>query len=246
MTFPNICQVSIVMNWAEFEPEIQDIQSQKLTSAARIRLMILNAIGAGALVAGTRVIETELGKALKVSRTPLREALTALRAEQVLDDDGDGLRVRRLAWRDVSNLYELRGTLEGMAARLAADTANTSEKAIISNLCHEEAMMIDNGADAQTLAAQNRRFHQAILHSANNPFLTEALHKLSRLTILLGNTVYSMPERRSLISQEHFDIERAIISGDGVQAEQMMRFHLEKALEARLKIMTETREQELD
>ena len=234
------------MNWSQFEPNSDDDKLQKLTSAARIRLIILNAIGAGALISGTRVIETELGAALHVSRTPLREALTALRAEQILEHDGEGLRVRKLAWRDVSNLYDMRATLEGMAARLAATNASAPEKAIITSLCNEEKAMSEQGALPQQLAAHNRRFHQAILHSANNPFLSEALNKLSRLTILLGNTVYSMPERRALISQEHHDIERAIATHDGAQAEVMMRYHLEKALEARLKIMSDTKEQELD
>ena len=234
------------MDWLKFAPQSDDVQVQKLTSAARVRLIILNAIGAGALMAGTRVIETDLGAALSVSRTPLREALTALRAEGILEHDGEGLHVRKLSWRDVSHLYEMRATLEGMAARLAAKNASKPEKAIITALCNEEDALIDADAPPYALAEYNRRFHQAILHSANNPFLSEALEKLSRLTILLGHTVYMVNHRRAAITKEHHDIEHAIRLSDEGQAEAMMRYHLEKALEARLKIMSDTTDQELD
>lgn len=69
----------------------------------------MDAISSGNLVPGARLKETELVSALAVSRTPLREALAALRAEGILERDDDGIRVRRLAWRDVWALYELRG-----------------------------------------------------------------------------------------------------------------------------------------
>lgn len=235
-----------MINWSEYEPDQRGEDAQKRTSAARVRLVILNAISAGALLAGTRVIETDLGAALHVSRTPLREALTSLRAEQVLVHDGEGLRVRTLSWRDVSDLYDMRGTLEGMAARLAAEQSSMAEKRVIAALCDEEQTLMEAGAAPHQLASHNRRFHQAILQSANNPFLSDALTKLSRLTILLGNTVYSMPTRRDLISQEHQDIKQAIWQGDGVQAEAMMRHHLAQALQARLHILSDVKGQELD
>ena len=174
----------------------------------RVRLVILEALAAGALTAGTRVIETELGAALHVSRTPLREALTALRAEGILEHDGEGLRVRYMGWRDITDLYEMRGTLEGMAARLAARQASHAEKAIIKQLSEEELNLMSQDAPSSTLAQHNKRFHQAILQSANNAFLTEALTKLSRLTILLGSTVYQLPDRRHLITKEHHEIQK--------------------------------------
>ena len=160
----------------------------------------------------------------------------------MVEHDGDGLRVRLLGWRDVSDLYDMRATLEGMAARLAATTGSQVERQVIGALCEEEGRLIAEGAEARALAEHNQKFHQAILKTANNQFLAESLSRLSRLTILLGHTVYSLPMRQHAIIQEHEDITQAILSQDGAQAEQMMRYHLERALQARLQIMSDGRE----
>ena len=235
-----------MLEWSQYEPEFPDVPDARITSATRVRLVILEALAAGALTAGTRVIETELGAALHVSRTPLREALTALRAEGILEHDGEGLRVRRMGWRDITDLYEMRGTLEGMAARLAARQASHAEKAIITQLSDEELNLMSQDASSSTLAQHNKRFHQAILQSANNAFLTEALTKLSRLTILLGSTVYQLPDRRHLITKEHHEIQKAICASNAAKAEETMREHLANGLEARLQIVSQTKEHELD
>ena len=102
------------MTWAKW-PELQDGDDvAQAATPVRLRRLILDAIQAGELRPGARLKETELVAALSVSRTPLREALAALRAEGILERDDDGLRVRRLDWHDVRGLYELRGTLEGL------------------------------------------------------------------------------------------------------------------------------------
>lgn len=236
----------MMINFQELLPDEGAHNGAKQTNAARIRAILLNAITTGALVSGTRIIETELGTALQVSRTPLREALSGLRAEQLLEHDGDGLRVRQLGWGDVRQLYDMRSTLEGMAARLAATTSSDSEKAVISDLCAKEGQLIDDGARPLALAQHNKRFHNAILKSAGNQFLSDELTRLSRLTILLGTTVYSLPDRLPAIRAEHQNINQAIGAGDGTKAEAMMRLHLENGLQARLLIMSLTDGQELD
>lgn len=235
-----------MINWSDYEPTKTDGAHPAHTTPARIRAVLLNAIGAGALSAGTRIKETEIGAALQVSRTPLREALTALRSEQILDHDGEGLHVRRLKWHDVRDLYDLRATLEGMGARLSAHKSSEAERAIINELCHKEGQLIAQGADAATLALHNRRFHNAILQSAGNQFLEEELLRLSRLTILLGTTVYSLPERLDAIRDEHVAINTAVQTADGAAAEEMMRQHLQNGLKARLTIMSLVEGQELD
>lgn len=235
-----------MINWSDYEPSHKDASQAQQTTPARIRSVLLNAIGAGALLPGTRIKETEIGAALHVSRTPLREALTALRTEQILEHDGEGVRVRQLTWRDVTDLYDLRATLEGMGARLSAQKSSSTERAIINELCQEEGKLIAQGAHAHVLALHNRRFHNAILQSAGNHFLTEELSRLSRVTILLGNTVYSVPDRLDAIRQEHEAINEAIQKGDGAIAENKMRQHLQNGLKARLTIMSFVKGEELD
>ena len=212
----------------------------------RLRRLIMDAISAGDLLPGARLKETDLVAALDVSRTPLREALAALRAEGILERDEDGLRVRRLDWRDVRALYELRGTLEGLAASLAAQNAGHAERSVIDDICRAEAELIRQNAAPDVLAHHNRQFHHAILQAAGNRFLAESLERLSRLMVLLGATAYSLAGRAGSIRDEHEAVNRAIQAGDAAAASAAMARHLDSALTARLKLLSLTAGQEMD
>ena len=102
------------------------------------------------------------------------------------------------------------------------------------------------GAAPSVLAVHNRRFHNAILQAAGNKFLSETLHQLSRLMILLGTTAYSLPERADSIQKEHQRINQAIQRGQTTEAETAMRAHLDQALVARLSLLSLTTTAELD
>ena len=92
------------IDWAELTRQLALRDGMPSAAPARLRQIFLAAIQSGALAPGARLKETELVNALSVSRTPLREALAALRAEGILERDDDGLHVRRLGWRDVRSL----------------------------------------------------------------------------------------------------------------------------------------------
>ena len=235
-----------MIDWQKFEKQMRAEPNQTLSSAGRLRRLILLAIEDGALPPGSRLKETELGAELNVSRTPLREALTALKAEQILEIDESGLRVRTLDWRDVSSLYALRGQLEGMAASLAATHASTAERSLIGRICADEVQLMSVGASPSTLAHHNRRFHNAILQAAGNKFLSESLNQLSRLMVLLGSTAYTVNDRAAAIQREHQQINQAIQNGLAEQAESAMKIHLNEALLARLSMLSLTNTGELD
>ena len=213
---------------------------------ARIRRLILTAIQSGALTPGARLKEVDLVAALAVSRTPLREALARLRAEGVRERDEDGLRVRQLDWQDVRSLYELRGTLESMAARLAAQNAGDAERRVIADICQAEAALVSGEAPPEELARHNRQFHNTIWQAAGNRFLAESLAHLSRLMVLLGATAYSLPARVPAIGSEHDAINAAIQSGDAAAAATAMQRHLDTALAARLSLLSLTVDTEPD
>ena len=234
------------VTWARWH-ELQDGDDvAKAATPVRLRRLILDAIQAGELRPGARLKETELVDALSVSRTPLREALAALRAEGILERDDDGLRVRRLDWHDVRGLYELRGTLEGLAASLAARNAGDAERTVIDGICAIEAELIEAGDPPHLLARQNRQFHNAILQAAGNRFLAESLERLSRLMVLLGATAYTLAGRAEAIRDEHAAINNAIRSGDATAAATAMSRHLDSALTARLRLLSLTDGQEHD
>ena len=235
-----------VINWSAVTDSLPVTADHPGAAPARLRRLILIAIQSGALAPGARLKEVDLVAALAVSRTPLREALTRLRAEGILERDEDGLRVRRLDWRDVRSLYELRGTLESMAARLAAQNAGNAERKVIADICEAEAGLVANNAEPDRLARQNRQFHNAILQAAGNRFLAESLAHLSRLMVLLGATAYSLPARVAAIRSEHEAINGAIQKRDPQAAADAMLHHLDTALAARLSLLSLTVDTEPD
>ena len=234
------------ISWAKWPADTAGEPTSPEATPTRLRRLIMDAIAAGDLLPGARLKETDLVAALAVSRTPLREALAALRAEGILERDDDGLRVRRLDWRDVRALYELRGTLEGLAASLAAQNAGDAERTVIDTICRAEGDLIRGGAAPDVLARHNRQFHHAILQAAGNRFLAESLERLSRLMVLLGATAYSLAGRAGTIRDEHEAINRAIQDGDATAAAAAMSRHLDSALAARLTLLSLTAGQELD
>ena len=239
------------IDWALLEQQLdgktaQTPQKNERRSAKVIRDLLVAALHAGQLRPGIRLKEVELGDALQVSRTPLREALTQLKTERILESDQDGLRIRMLDWADIKSLYELRSTLEGMAARLAALRASIAEKHLIQQLVYEERVLMETDASPSILAQHNRKFHYCICKAASNPFLEEQLSQLAQLMVLLGMTAYSMENRLSSIITEHERINRAIQNGEAEQAEHHMRIHLESALTARLYLLNSTQYTDID
>ena len=245
MNDPQVKQAKAV-SWAQWPATEVGGTAAPEATPTRLRRLIMDAIATGDLLPGARLKEADLVAALAVSRTPLREALAALRAEGILERDEDGLRVRQLDWRDVRALYELRGTLEGLAASLAAQNAGDAERAVIDGICSAEADLIRQGAPPDVLARHNRQFHHAILQAAGNRFLVESLERLSRLMVLLGATAYSLAGRAGSIRDEHESINRAIQAGEAAAAAAAMSQHLDSALTARLKLLSLTAGQELD
>src|SRR3569832_1410762 len=100
------------------EPGVDDSSSSQAVKAQlRLREMIL----AGELAGGSRIAELTLVDLLGVSRTPIRAALQRLEQEGLLEPlPGGGFAVRTFSEQEAADAIELRGTVEGLAARLAA------------------------------------------------------------------------------------------------------------------------------
>jgi DNA-binding GntR family transcriptional regulator len=198
---------------------------------------VVNAIQSGALRPGQRIREAELAKALNVSRTPIREAMHKLTAEGlVVAGPSRGLAVVELDEGQVQELYFVRSTLEGAAARLAAQYASANEIGFLRRLLDDLAQT----ATPAEAAESNRVFHKAILQAARNQYLTRALTQLSTYLALLPSTTFELPGRREKAHEEHRKIVDAIEKRDPQAAEQAAREHIEIAAISRFSMMFET------
>lgn len=206
-------------------------------------------IRGGRLTPGSRLpTEQELMVALGVSRTVVREAISALRAEGlVVTRQGSGAFVApdpsRIPFRiesdglasieDVINIMELRLAIEVEAAALAAERATGEQKSKIDRALKT----IDDAlARGDAAVAEDFEFHRAIAEATGNPQFAQFLAFLGRHVIprqSVRSTLVSGAEQRTymdVIQKEHGRIAAAIHVGDATEARRAMRAHLSKSL----------------
>ncbi|MCC7046463.1 MAG: GntR family transcriptional regulator [Alphaproteobacteria bacterium] len=194
-------------------------------------------IRAGIFKPGQRIREVDLSGWLKMSRTPIREALRRLESEGLLTHEPHrGVVISSLDHQMVMELYFMREVLEGTAARLASRHASDAEIFMLRQMVIDESNM---PADPMALSNHNYRFHLAILRSAHNRYLLRSLNALREAMWGLVRTTFSVPGRPATAVKEHQDIVAAIASRDGDAAEAAARKHIQIALVNRLLLLNE-------
>ncbi|OJU07178.1 MAG: GntR family transcriptional regulator [Rhizobiales bacterium 65-79] len=188
----------------------------------------------GKYAGGVRIREEEIARALGVSRTPVREALSRLQARGLLELAPFGLVVTELSRQQVLELYAVREILEGSAARFAAQHASDSEISALHSIARE---FDRDHADPQRLAHLNRQLHGSIYEAAHNRYLMRSLNEFQDTLALLASTTFTVVGRPKEASKEHAVIIKAIERRDADAAEQAARQHIHRAQEARLKMM---------
>lgn len=191
------------------------------------------AIEAGQLKPGQRVMEVEVADWLKVSRTPVREALRRLESEGMLAvEPRTGLVVASLTRQAMLELYVMREVLEGTAARLCARHASDLEIMELEELVKREERLQGN---FEALARHNRLIHEAVHRGAHNRYLEKSLSAVNDSMCLLGPSQMLLPERAKGAKAQHAELLGAIRKRDGDKAEEAARRHVRSAQQQRLK-----------
>jgi len=192
------------------------------------------AIREGRFGRGERIREEGIARSLGVSRTPVREALQRLQERGMLQmAPGRGLVTVELSRQQTMELYAVRETLEGLAARFAAQHAVEIEISLLHRLLDDFQAA---GEDAELLARINRQLHQAIYDAAHNRYLLQMLNELHEFLALLGGTTFVLDERRRQANLEHRKLVAAIEARDPARAEEAAREHIRRAQQSRLEV----------
>lgn len=208
--------------------------SQAVKAQLRLREMIL----AGELCAGARIAELSIVEKLGVSRTPIRAALMRLEQEGLLDAlPNGGYAVRTFSERDVSEAIELRGTLEGLLARLAAERGAAPDLLAAAHDCLDQIdevlgqPALDDEAFSSYVAL-NERFHALLGAVAGSHTVARELERVVRLPFaspsgFVVRQANSAPARDMLIvaQDQHRQALDAIAAREGSRAEAIMREH---------------------
>jgi DNA-binding GntR family transcriptional regulator len=195
---------------------------------------LLDAIDAGEMPPGMRLVEADLAARFGVSRTPVREALNRLESQGLVTRDPKrGMVVSTLDYDQLGELYALRGVTEGFAARMAARHAAPAEIALLQEMVDDDRARVD---DPSALSHANKLFHQQLHRASHNRYLVEMLGAMRRSLSLLSRTSLAWPGRGPQSVAEHADIVAAIARRDEDAAEAAARQHIENALGARLRL----------
>ncbi len=176
---------------------------------------------------GERLVEDRLARELGVSRIPVREALRVLASEGLVQiAPRRGASVAALSRQSVHEMIEVRATLEGLNARLAARHRAPEVVAALREVL-ERGNTAAARSDADALVELNDRFHDLLANAGRNEVLGELMRTLrSRTTPLFA----SMSRRRARDTwSEHAAIVKAVIAGDEDRAAELAADHVARA-----------------
>ena len=173
---------------------------------------------------GARLHEAELAAELRVSRTPLREALRMLLAEDLVEQlPTGGMLVRRLDLQDMRELYAVRAALEGLAVREACQRLTDADLEVLGSLVEQMRLLVDHPAELTRLG---REFHAAIAVIAGNRRCQQLLRQLhGHMRRYHALSSRREPRRRAAL-EDHRALFEALRARDPEAAERTVRDHV--------------------
>ena len=210
------------------------MSNQQTRALVRIREMILR----GKLAPGQRVAEAPLAEALGMSRTPVRQALPVLAQEGLLAEHATrGYVVRGFGVADIPDALDIRGVLEGLAARRVAEQGpSRGMLAALRGCLADGDRILGKGhiqeSDEALYADMNARFHELIVREAHSPMLEQELERNARIPFagpqalaFDKESLGGMYRRLSYAHWQHHLIATALERGESARAEALMREH---------------------
>ncbi len=200
-------------------------------------------IASGELAAGERLMEVPTAELFGVSRMPVRMAFRTLEQEGLLVRfGGRGFQVRSVSADDIAGAVEVRGVLEGLAARQAAERGlSTQARATLQQCLVDGDQLFDKGFvtedDLQAYHDLNMRFHQVIIDASHNPAIAVALARNDHLpfasvtALAVDRHDLAREYRRfNFAHMQHHAVFDALVNRQGARAEAIMREHANATL----------------
>lgn len=202
-------------------------RSQSVTDI--LREAILN----GEFAPGERIQEVPLSERLDVSRTPVRAALHSLAAAGMLEYSANrGYSVRRLRRDELLSIYDIRGALEGLASRMAAERGlGAEDREAIRNALEEGELILRRprlgSRERESYRRVNVTIHETIVRASGSRMIAEMIRMCHNIPMSsTRNIVWGSAAALSRRHDDHHRIFDAIVRGESARAEQLMREHV--------------------
>ena len=212
-------------------PGRQTGSNDGLPSSELVYRRLKEQIISGDMAPGSRLIELNIAADFGVSRTPVREALKRLAAENlVLADPARGMIVHAPDTGEIEDVFTVREALDGLAARLAAHRITPSELARLRLIVDtmREAIKADR---REQILISNQRFHDVIYSAAGNPMLARVASDLRDFVRRFTTLPFASPDRVEDVLSEHEQILAALVAHDPEAAQRASNGHLDAARE---------------
>ena len=200
---------------------------------ARLRTMLVE----GTIAPGAKLNERELSEQLRVSRTPLREAIKLLAAEGMVDLlPNRGAVAVKLTEADIVNTFEVLAGLEGMSGEFAAQRVTDPELAEIRAM-HYEMMACFARQDLSGYYRLNARIHTAINDAAKNPVLTSTYNGINaRVQSLRFRTNQNEAKWKRAVKEHELMLD-ALAAHDGAAMRDVLVAYLKNKRDTVLDLM---------
>ncbi len=207
-------------------------RSQRRSGPSRIFETLRRSILEGEYAPNERLVEEQLAETLRVSRTPIRKALTMLEAEGLVEiEPNKGAAVRSFSMEDVSEIYDLRAVLEGHAARRAASRISREELDRLWDLVgdmerKDRGQSLSHEEEIRWLVGANGEFHGTIAVAARNARLEQLIRRTVQVPLVFKAFYWYTPHEHIISNHYHRQISGALEAGDAERAEIVMREHV--------------------
>lgn len=193
----------------------------------RLRALLMD----GAVSPMERLREEALGERFGVSRTPVREALTRLQADGLVERRDGGLYLHIPRFDAIANLYELRLMLELHGIERAIEDRTIVHDATVlgPELLRWKELLVTPPAPDAGFVAMDEGFHATLLRASGNDALVEALEQVNRRIRPIRMYDYLTVDRLEATVTEHIAIAELVLDGDLTQALRSLRDHVEES-----------------
>ena len=198
----------------------------RMKASERIRRVIETQIAEGELLPGDPIDEESLMARFGVSRTPVREAILQLKAENLVDSiPRGGAVVAKMDFVQLLSVWELLADLEGLCARYACERMTQAERKTLADV-HRAARDTAEEEDELAWRQANRDFHEALYAGARNPYLRQEILRMRIRTSAYRSHAFGVVGRVRNAYHYHDRITQAILANDPDAAAQAAQAHL--------------------
>jgi len=196
----------------------------------KVYRVLKESIVKGFLEPGTKLLENRIAEEMQVSRTPVREAMQKLVAEGfVKTTPNQTMAVTEVSPEDVKEVLQIRGVLEGLAARIAAKKINRQEIDELGKLVAQMSLHVTE-ENLSSYCKVDDEFHDLILNICENKWIIQIRDNLGSFIYRFRIKSLSVPGRLKCSLKEHRAIMEALKKHDSVEADRLSQVHMENTI----------------